>query len=333
MSETATVKSEAPAVIVEPNEVFDTILELNLDTCTVTVCLASVSKTETVPQFERLKMTEKLTGEFRKVIENLLKRYKTDWDEGDLLFPEYAAQIQPPEFEIEHIELLTFTILQEQISPLLSLADVEVFEEDKKFIDGLRFYVITVQPPNSDPIYFFRSYAPRKMLSRSIWFAAWLENGTYDRVTQPLLLFDEDIDCMSSSGLMFIFNKSNFQNIFRFFDEIRKVAKETLDTLKMSVPIQNFEEFARDCERHVVKLRKLRNIATRPYLGRITMDHVKKVIEKNNLPIQIAEVEGKEMLVYDQKVKWVLLKLLDDDYLWSMLTEQSYEVTGKRGIP
>jgi len=38
------------------------------------------------------------------------------------------------------------------------------------------------------------------------------------------------------------------------------------------------------------------------------------------------------MVVYDPKNKWVLLRLLDDDYLWSMLTEQSYEVSGKREL-
>jgi len=37
-------------------------------------------------------------------------------------------------------------------------------------------------------------------------------------------------------------------------------------------------------------------------------------------------------LVYDPSDKWVLLKLLDDDYLWSLMTEHSYEVTGKREL-
>ena len=38
------------------------------------------------------------------------------------------------------------------------------------------------------------------------------------------------------------------------------------------------------------------------------------------------------MLVYNPADKWVLLKLLDDDYLLSLMTEQTYEVTGKREV-
>lgn len=320
------------AVTVNHEKVFASVLALDVGASVVTVCMASVSKTEAIPRFERLEMTEEVAEEFRRVIQNLINRYKPEWNADDLLFPEYATQSKPEDYEIEHMDLSAYNNLLEQIGPLSSLANIEVFEKDEQFLSGLRFYVIMVQPPSGDPIYFFRSYTPKKMLIRSPWFAVWYHNGTYDRVEHPLLLFDENIDCVSRSGIMLILNKGNFQNIFGFFEEVRKAARETLDTIKITVPIQNFEEFARDCEGHRLKMRKLKNIAAKPYLSKITMDHIKKVIEKYNLPIQIVEENGKEMLVHNPKDKWVLLKLLDDDYLWSMLTEQSYEVTGKREL-
>lgn len=333
MSETVVVQREAVATTADHREVFNSILALDLNTCLVTVCLASVSKAEAIPHFARLNVTDTIAEDFRRVIENWSKRYKPEYDEGNLLFPEYAMQSQPEAYEIEGVDVSTRDMLLKQISPLLSLVDIEVFEEDKKFVDGLRFYVIVIQPVDSDPVYFFRLYGGKKVLGRSPWFAAWLNGGSYDRLTSPLLLFDEEIDCVSRGGVIFPFNKNNFWQIFRFFEEVRQTAKVTLATIKTSVPIQNFDEFARDCEGHLIKLRKLKNIAGKPYLSRITMEHIKKVIKHNNLYIEIVTVEGKEMLIYDRKDKWVLLKLLDDDYLWSMLTEQSYEVTGKRELP
>ena len=72
---------------------------------------------------------------------------------------------------------------------------------------------------------------------------------------------------------------------------------------------------------------------TRQYLDRLTLDDIKRVIRKNHLPVQTVTVHGKEMLLYDPADKWVLLKLLDDNYLWSLMTDQSYEVTGKRELP
>jgi hypothetical protein len=46
--------------------------------------------------------------------------------------------------------------------------------------------------------------------------------------------------------------------------------------------------------------------------------------------LKTVKKNGKEMLVFDPKDKWALLRLLDDDYLDSVLTGQKYEVTGKR---
>ena len=220
----------------------------------------------------------------------------------------------------------------EQLNPLQALTGIDVFDEDEQFVSGLRFYVIIAQPLEGDPIYFFRSHSPKKVLTQSHTLAVWKQRGSYDRVKVPIFLFDEDIDCMSRSGMMFVFNKTIFQKIFRFFEEIQKTAKEALSAIKACIPIHNFEEFERDCGRHLWKMRKLGNMAAKPYLQRITIEHIKDTINKYHLSVRIEEVDGQEMIVYDPKDKWVLLRLLDDDYLWSPLTEQSYEVTGKRGI-
>ena len=44
----------------------------------------------------------------------------------------------------------------------------------------------------------------------------------------------------------------------------------------------------------------------------------------------VQELDGQESLVFDPSDRWAILRLLDDDYLESMMTEQLYEVTGKR---
>lgn len=310
----------------------DRILELDLSECEVTVCLASSLKDAVLPRFERLLLSAELTETFRSVAAYTLALYKKEHNSGNLVLRKYAVESKPESYEVEYLNVSTYESIMEQISPLSALADVEVFEADEKFISGLRFYVITVQPPSGDPVYFFRTYTPKKMLGRSRLFAVMFRHGIFDKVIEPAFLFDQHIDCLSHSGIMFIFKKENFYEIFRFFETIRRIAKETLDTIRATVPIQNFDDFARDCEGHLAKLEKLRNIAAKPYWGKITVENMKKVIEKNNLPVQFVQTNVGEKLVYDPSDKWVLLKLLDDDYLWSLMTEQSYEVTGKREL-
>ena len=331
MSEIIVVKSEIASV--DYKTVFDGILELDITDCAVTVCLASVAKNETVPRFERLEITEELSGEFRNIIKNHIKEYQKEWKQGELPFPDFIAESIPHEDEIEHFNLSEYNYILEQLIPLQSLTGIDVFEEDEHFVSGLRFYVMIAQPPEGDPVYFFRSHSSKKVLTRSHTLAIWKKHGSYDRVKAPIFLFDADIDCMSRGGMMFVLNKPSFQKIFRFFDEIQKRAKVTLSTIKKYIPIHNFEEFERDCERHLWKLRKLGNMATKPYLNRITIELIKDTINKHHLAVRIEEFDGREMIVYDPKDKWVLLRLLDDDYLWSTLTEQGYEVNGKRELP
>lgn len=310
----------------------DKLFELDVIECDVTVCLGSASKDEALPRFERLLLSAELTETFRSVAAYTLAHYKKEHASGNLVLRRYTVESKPESYEIEYLDLSGYKSILEQISQLAVLADVEVFMADEKFVSGLRFYVIVVQPPDGEALYFFRSYTPKKMLSRSRLFAMVFRQGIYDQVVEPAFLFDQHIDCVSYGGRMFIFKKENFYEIFRFFETIRRVAEETLDTIRSTVPILNFDDFAKDCEGHLAKLEKLRNIAAKPYWGKITIEDIKKVIDKNNLSVQITQTNAGEKLVYDPTDKWVLLKLLDDDYLWSLMTEHSYEVSGKREI-
>ena len=66
------------------------------------------------------------------------------------------------------------------------------------------------------------------------------------------------------------------------------------------------------------------------------MSDVKKVIAESGLSIQIIEVNGQEKLLFDPQAKtrekYSLLRLLNDDYLQSIMTGKKYEVTGKREV-
>lgn len=48
------------------------------------------------------------------------------------------------------------------------------------------------------------------------------------------------------------------------------------------------------------------------------------------MPIKVIKQDGNEKIVFDPSNKWIFLRLLDDDYLESIMTNQSYEVSGKR---
>ncbi len=315
-------------------KIFQGILDIDLSICTLSVFMATVVKDDLIPHFQHLQIEEPLANGFREIVTKFLTPYQSRWNAEDILFPEYVLDSKPEDYQIEHLNISSYATLLEQLTPLASLADIEQFDQkDEKFIAGLRFYVITIQPRHGNPIYFFRHYTRRMILGRTL-VAMLTSNGVYDCVRSSICQFDAEIDCMSRDGVMFIFDKKNFQDIFRLFDTIRINARQTLATFETIVPIHNFDLLVRACERDVQKLRKLQSISSKPYMGKVTIEKLKTVIKMNNLSIEIKEVEGKEQLVYNPQArnKWEILNLFNDDYLKSPLTDVNYEVSGKRQI-
>ncbi len=317
----------------EPLAVLEGILGLDLGTSSVEVCIASCFADDDLPQFQRLQLTENLTQEFRSAVAAAVQHLAGEQTHGDLETKLYVDGSKPDPHEIEYLDLAAHPTVRQQLEALAKpIISLPVFEAEPKFISGIRFYVIIVQPPSGEPVYFFRAYTPKRELSRSKLFAALFHQGQFDTVKGPVFLFDNGVDCFSRRAYMFISQKSNFHRIFRFFEMVRKAAVITLEVIKARIPIKNFDEFASDCQGHLQKLAKLKNIAGRPYLNQISMDELRSVIARLHLPIIIENVDGTEMVVYDRSDRWALLRLLDDDYVQSLLTNTYYEASGKRPL-
>ena len=67
------------------------------------------------------------------------------------------------------------------------------------------------------------------------------------------------------------------------------------------------------------------------------MNDIRRVIHANHLTsVRIIEDNGKEKLFFDPKAKakdrYLLLNILNDDYLKSVMTDRNYEVTDKREV-
>src|SRR5215467_11781473 len=101
-------------------KVFDEILAIDLSTCAITVCLASVVKDET-PRFARLEITEKLATGFRDTLKSFVENYKRDDYRQLSMFPEYVEGSSLDAYEIETLPLSSYQSILDQISPLKAL--------------------------------------------------------------------------------------------------------------------------------------------------------------------------------------------------------------------
>jgi len=321
---------------VNRTSVFINILKMDYSTCPITVYLASADTHEKVPKFEQILMTPKLTDGFRDIIENIIKKCLKEVGGNNTLLLDYFIESVLEDNEIECFELATRKTIADQIEPLKLFTDIETFAEEKDFINGIRFYVIVAQPDASEPVYFYHFYTPKKILKRTGLHAVLGSKGEYDRIEETYISFEESIDCISHHGFMFVMNKDNFQKMFHFLEEVQATAQETLETINNSVPIQNFDELIQSVNGNKTMLNKLKKIAAKPYLKALKMSDVKRIIDINHLPLEVKIVDGQEKIFFNPKAKarekYTLLRLINDDYLESLMTGIDYEVTGKREL-
>jgi len=311
---------------------FEDILDLDLAQCNVVVCLASQATKDDPISVARVQLGDGVTEEFKTVVRGRLDDYRKDVAKHDAIIRPYAAGSKPDPHEIEHLLVSETDLLSEQIKTICPLDQCDVFDGSEAFVKALRFYLIVATPKaaGEEPIYFFRAYTPKRELSRSTSIPLFFANGQFNKLRETTFLFDRYLDCIVAGDDAFILNTTNFQRIFRFFEKVVANAEKTLREIEARIPIKNFTEFANACKGHFQMSAKLNNIAARGHLNSMTLESLKATVASHGVAVTFEIVGGQEQIVFDPKNKWELLRLLDDDYLDSPSTGNSYEATGKR---
>lgn len=317
---------------------FEDILTLDITTCTVEVCIAAqpAYADASTPQFRRLQLSQPLRDDFRKLAATFLAEYRRAQQDKSLALLQFEAGSQITGNQVEHINLSQspYDSIVKQTQPLTIVESVEDFHPEPSFTQSMRFYVIILRTPRNKSIYFYRRYGNSRMLQQSSSFAIFSTDNSYEfkKVDTPVFLFDQHIDCISSDNNLFIFAKGHFYYMFTILDDLIKSSKDALNRIHSFVPIVNFDSFRLACinEKHKQRMTKIMGIAKRPYLDKLTIAATKPIIIKHSLHIPIEIVNGQEMLRFDHEHPNDILKMLDDDYLTSIMTGIDYEVDAKR---
>jgi hypothetical protein len=293
----------------------------------VTVLVAAEPEDNVVIQ--RLNLREDLAAEFLSAAKDSVPPASQE-----VRLRRYEAGYKPDSGEITYVDLSQHAGIAAQIAKFSRVQQAELFHEDDAIIDSLRFYAIVVSPSARHRAVFFRTYSPKKELTRRAGFAALLSRGSYDKVESKIFLFDHDTDCFSWDGFLFIHNVGAFQRIFGYLEELRTKANETVDTVLAQIPVSNADAFRATCTGQLQMMLKLAQIARKPYLGRVTMVDIRRTIDDFHLAVQIVQEDGHEKLLFEGSLekRWLILKLLDDDYLGSIMTHERYEVNSKSAV-
>lgn len=294
----------------------------------VTLALATFDQGDEVPTYRSLKLSEAIADDFGSLAADCTRNLARMDGNGDLVVQKYTAGYKLDRHEIEWLPI-TDDDLKHLPLGVPSPAQIPLLGDIDDFVDRVRFYIIILSGARYRVVLISR-YNRNKELLRSKYLMMRRMGDRYERLEEPTFQFAPTVDALLCEDRLFILNKSNLEHIFRYHDLLKETAKDALDTVRAVVPIQGFGEFRESCLGHLQKVEKLRNIANKGYLPRVTMADIKRTIAAFRLDIAVEVVDGEERLVFNRRDRWAILNLLDDAYLGSQMTGLKYETNSKR---
>lgn len=278
----------------------------------------------------RLNLYEDVGQEFKNIVQShvkqALKRKLRSYDPG----------YKPDPHDLTHLETDSagYSRVATVVSSLANPSSFPVLAKKTGFIDQLRFYAIVVRDAEQKAAIFFRRTTKKFEIGRS-GLALMLSDENFNKITDKAFLFDRDIDCFAWDGYLYLASDPQFRGIFDFFDELEERATQAIDDFVSRIPIKNEKDFRSAVAGQPQMLAKISRIAGKAYLKKLTMAKIRTMIDDFDLQIEVEkDKKGTEQLIFDPglETRWVILKLMDDDYLSSNLTDLRYETNSKSAL-
>lgn len=275
-------------------------------------------------EVQRLNMSQQLAERFRDIV---LENATNNVGESRAL--PYSTGYKLDRQELFYIDLDEDPSTADTMDFIESVTEPAVFTKEEGFTERLAFYSIVFENMDGTRAAFYRKHAPKNQLSRG--FIARFVDNQFEELEPQSYLFDDKIDFFTWDGYLFIRGAYHFRLIFKHFEQLQREVKENVERVIESVPIANDQEFLSACLNQPQMVSKVARVANQPYLSDITIDDIKETIQEFELDVEILTVDGHEKLIFDASVqqRWVILKMLDDDYLGSVLTNRKYEANSK----
>ncbi|NGX08675.1 Kiwa anti-phage protein KwaB-like domain-containing protein [Mycobacteroides franklinii] len=167
----------------------------------------------------------------------------------------------------------------------------------------------------------------KRMMSTLVW------SGTdFTHISQETLILQPLELIVTPSGTVVATKPTSYTSISGPLPELGEQAKEVFDLSLRPLGIENSDQLEEACSsdpRMMNKLMSIREKVSSPeYAEKMSRENLITFIKHNpHVPIAINNVNGVETIVFDAspQQRWAILKLLDDNYLTSLLTENNYD--------
>jgi hypothetical protein len=156
-----------------------------------------------------------------------------------------------------------------------------------------------------------------------------LADNTVGGLDANILTFAPAVDLMLEPDAMWISNAATFRALFRTMPMLTAGVDADLATVTANIPVANLAEFQEACAGDPRMMSKLAHIARKPYIAHLTAAHVRQVVNRYHLDPAVLDGQGRLVHANNPRRRWLILRILDDSYLDSVMTNSHYEVNSK----
>lgn len=263
----------------------------------------------------------KITADIGEALITIVKQQLSKLLETvDLEYIEYNPAINLDKNHVETIKREEVHYLDEILRDMNS-ADLNIF--DMKQSKNLWAYAIKI---GNSGITLFRKYTEKRILDIKGWIPLFVQNGVFNKLTDSILTIDKDIDCIYYDGKMFILDKTHFEKIFSFMDKFILEIDANICHLEEKSLVDDITALQELCKSDPRKIKKLNKVLKSDILNSLNTKRISEINRQYNLDLDFTE-DGK--IIVSHKNIWTVLRVLDDEYLESPMTDNKYEVHSK----
>ncbi len=250
---------------------------------------------------------------------------------------EYAATVLIPPSHAMHVRQQTAATLTE-IQQVVEVGDADGFDPDADHAARVSMVAAHFTLQDQRTVTFYRIADSLLQFTKNRIFSLVRRGGQYDRLEPAdVLLMRATFDVITIDGFAFFFLKPTFERAFGFLDELRESSATTFDSVTAELRIIGVAELRAACTSQPQMMAKMasirRNMDEDPaYAAAMTMPRLIDYIRANpNVEIEITGIGAQQSLVFNPSpaTRFQIVKLLDDDYLRSVLTDRHYEAGSK----
>ena len=249
----------------------------------------------------------------------------------------YGPAVLIPPSHVMHVSQGSAAVLS-AIQAAVDTADVDAFDPKAGYAKNVSMVAARFSTPEGNTVTFYRVQDTLLQFTKKKIFSLVRRDGQYDRLEPAdVLLMRSEFDVVVIAAHAFFFLKPTFERAFGFLDELKKASAATFDSVTSSLRITGMHELRAACTSQPQMMAKMASIRRSmdedpAYAAAMTMPKLLAYVEGHPaVNIEITGTGSKRSLVFDPKpaTRFQIVKMLDDDYLRSVLTDRDYEAGSK----